>query len=283
MSTIPRPKSGVTPIRTILSTESGRQFVLTNHTSPDSTMLYIGSAELYCVSAQIFPQTPSGRTVWGGDIRIGNLPNLYYNVRCALYSNFIRGSDTNTILRLLLSYISVNYPYVTALRFEDASYRDCDEKGQVKLPEMSYLLTGKTWYEKHYNAYLLPEDAVRFASADREFQELKLYIPWSAMKTKIGTTSDEYKELFESANTWQQFFVSVRDRIGISAFYRWLAPWLTEFMRNAFSFRFFGTEYRMPIRNTIVYTEQPYTRGGKRSRRHTRRKVRVLQPADLSY
>jgi hypothetical protein len=173
------------------------------------------------------------------------------------------------ILKLFLSYIHTHYPHVRSLKFEDASYRACDNGQIVDLAEMSYLTTGSTWYEKNFGAILDPASQAQFKALETKFQTFKGELSWDSFRgfitTALPLAEAELKSLYESSTTWQDFFGALREKLGVEKFCPFVAPWLRTFMEFGFKRSFIQFAYRMPVEgNTIPFTELPYVRGGRR-------------------
>jgi hypothetical protein len=71
------------------------------------------------------------------------------------------------------------------MTFNDASFRTCDNGNQVSLAMMSYITTGKTWYEKNFGAYLESDYLSTFEAAEQKFLKSKMDTSWEALKTTI--------------------------------------------------------------------------------------------------
>jgi hypothetical protein len=185
------------------------------------------------------------------------------------------------ILLLLVSYIRDNYPHVSTIRFTDTSSKTCDNGHTVELPLMQYIRTGKTWYESNFHAYLDESDAIKFKSEEASFQRLKNAIEWETMKSYISgdlpLPEEEIQDLFNNAKTWQDFFGPLSNKIGISAFCIFVAPWIHRFTGSLFRFNFGSARYIMPLDKLshIEYTASNYVRGG---RRYTRKLWRSRAP-----
>jgi hypothetical protein len=255
-----------------------KTLLLTIHESDSSYLLYVGGHELFCIQVQLFKEN----SVYARfqDVSIGHLPHLYYNVECSLEHDFQRGIDTNTIVRFIQTYIAKEYPYITQLSFTDASYRTCDNGGVTPLPELSYLTTGKTWYQKNFDAVLDPARLAEFEAVDKRFQALKPLIPWNTLNTDYFGTLDSYaEELFNRSETWQDFFRDLRDRMGAAEFCEFCSSWIHRFMLQFMRFPFSRVTYYMPVRRDIIsYELQKYSSGG--ARRSFTRKRRAQQPRD---
>ena len=267
---IPRKESGTVTKKTILKVGS-KSLLLTIHENAFSIMLYIGGHDLYCVNVFLSKSD---------NLISGDLVHIYYNVNCSLEHNFQRGIDTNMIICLLMSYISRMYPLIETLKFNDASFRVCDNKYIVELPQMNYITSGKTWYEKHFGVYLDTKEKERFLEYERKFQAAKKTTSWAYFRSFITSelpfSEEEAEKLYDSVDSWQEFFRPVLDKIGISQFCIFVSPWLNTFFLKFFKKSFVSFDYLMPITNSVKFTETQYVHGGQRFTR----KVIYKRPQD---
>ena len=269
---VPTPRAGTLVIKKTIKI-GNKSLLMTTHESNSSIIIYIGGHDTYCIDAQILK--PSSKE----PVTIGNLTKIRFDVNCSLEHNFVRGFDTNMILKLLLTYIHDIYPTTKAMRFSDASTQTCDNGFSVDLSEMLYLITGKTWYEKNFGAYLDGYSLENFKTLETGFQAKKSTISWEMMKDIITTdlplTDDEMKQLYDSAVTWQDFFGGLSEKIGIPEMCNFMAPWLHRFIQQYFRFNFMANTYMIPVGDyKIPYTVLEYKniRGG---RRFTRKRVKL--------
>ena len=277
MSRFERSSKVLNELQKILHIDE-RQILLTVHEYSSSWILYLGGYNnIFCIEAQIFKDNDMNKRIY--DITIGNLTHIYYNVNCSIGRNFRRGIDTNMILRLLMSYVFTNYPYVNKLRFTDASYRECDNGIPVELSSMSYLTTGKTWYEKNFNAYIeKKEDSINFSKLVSDFQEKKRVMTWEQfsdfVRVDFPNGDEDARNIYEKANTWQDFFGPVRERIGVLEFCIFISTWMRNFMMQIMRFNFSSISYILPVEaKELRYDESVYKKGG---RRITRKKLKEL-------
>ena len=260
MSLLPKAKS-IQQHKIRIGTKS---LLMTSHETSDSITLYVGGHDLYCLNVNIIKTTsPMARVI---DPAIANLQKIEYNQQCSLEGNFKRGLDTNMILKFIITYIKTSYPHVTGLSFNDASYRSCDNGAQVSLAMMSYITTGKTWYQNNFGAFLDSKSDIIFQKVETEFQQKKSVVTWEILKGMIDIPIEEdaMKEMYESAKTWQEFFGTLKDLLGVSEFCIFIAPWFDTFIKNYMRFNMMGLLYIIPVEDYgIVYTVSEYQRGGK--------------------
>jgi hypothetical protein len=280
---IPVPGPGMNVKKIVLRVGATR-LLLTIHTTLDSELLYIGSAETYCAYAQIVqPSSPFYAAMEHSD---ATLVKIQYNVNCTLEKNFQRGIDTSMIMALMIAIIKERFPFLTGVQFTDASYRTCDNNETVELPEMYYVATGKTWYETRFGAQLVSDDVPKFLDKTVRFQEKKLLIPWISMKREMRLPlsfpipDEELQQMYDNAATWQEFFGPLRSRIGVEEFCIFVAPWLHGFIKKLLRFNFAGATYRIPFDSakvpSVIYTTEPYAKGAWRTQTRKRAKRRPM-------
>jgi hypothetical protein len=277
MSRIIKPKSAGDPVIHTVKVGS-KSLKLTQYESQDAFTIFIGGHDLFCIEAMFYKPTSSFITMLDNPVNIGHLTHIYYNQNCTLENNFQRGIDTNNIMRILCSYIHNTFPYIEYLTFSDASYRTCDDGHDVELAEMTYLRTGKTWYEKNYDAFIDEAHKSLFETMETRLENAKRNLTWNEFKQFISGSypypETEMKDMFENAATWQAFFDPLSERMGISKFCIFVAPWLHRFFTAVSRTSFSSFRYILPIHRvpTIDYTLSAYHRGG---RKLTRRRVNL--------
>ena len=141
---------------------------------------------------------------------------------------------------------------------------------------MSYLISGKTWYEKHFNAYLEPKSKTEFDKFEKEFQKKKKEISWDLMKSIITSPfpmeESEIENYYNNSATWQEFFKSISDKVGISEFCIFIAPWLGTFLNLFFKVNIQYLTYRFPVKKySVQYSITEYQKGGRKYTRKYRR------------
>jgi len=271
MSIYPPRKQTQTDTRQELTTNHTK-YLLTIRTSPTSTLLYIGGAHFWCLECQIFPDEPSA-----------NLSKIEFNEGCSLSRRFERGKDIKTIMRLLISYLHNNYPFVKALQFTDFSYRNCIESQTIDLAPFYYVLYGKTWYMANMDATFVEDaDIIRFTEASSRFNALKPIMTWEEFDSYITSAHplpiETMKSLFTSHDTWQSYFVALLEETGIEVLCSYMGPWITRFVERVGKLRFHSYEFKIPVPNSSLgkkeYMTMNYSaRGGKYTRRQPKKRV----------
>jgi len=280
MGSIPDPEENIIATHKVLKI-GPKRLLLTIHATPDSDMLYFGSATTYCAKVQIL--SAASPFIVAMEHSDAMLVELHYNVNCSLEKNFQRGTDTTMIVALVISVIKDLYPFIEGIRFTDTSYRTCDNGTIVELAEMNYIVTGKTWYETRFGAKLVDREE-DFLSKSAKFQDIKKIIPWNTLKWEMRMASslplpeDTMKEMYKSTVTWQEFFGLLRSKIGISEFCSFVAPWLHGFLMKLLRFHFSSATYRIQINTaqTLSYITEPYLKGAWRPQMRKRMKRRPI-------
>jgi hypothetical protein len=258
------------------------RYVLTKRWSDTSYLLYIGGKYGYCLECQLF--TKDSYMAKFTDITIGDLPHVYYEEECRLDGPFLRGIDTRRILYLLVSYIQKTFPTVRGLTFTDKSYRDCDDGQTVDLAIMYYLLYKKTWYMSVLGAdFVNSNDKQRFKNAETAFDEIKGKMDWGGFKDFITVMlpipEEEMKIMYDTNQTWQTFFLALRDRITVSTFCIFISPWIKTFWNKIFKFNFESVKFKFmfstpELQKPLEYTLTNYVQNGGKYTRKNKRKYR---------
>jgi hypothetical protein len=244
---------------------------LVKYESTGDITFYVGGHTIYCIHVSLIKKD-------GKVSPIGYLNKIRYDQVCSLENNFMRGIDTNMILKLLLTYISRNYPTVKQLSFNDTSSRPCDNGMPISLANMSYVLYGKTWYEKNFDAFLQGRELSVFHSYASEFHKRKQSTDWDSFIPQLQRIlympipEEELKDLYTQSTTWHEFFKTIHNRLDISEFCIYVQPWLDRFMGIYFKHNLMGFQYQMPVKDYgINYTEGAYQRGGRKYTRRVQR------------
>lgn len=270
------PPTGAGPAKHEVIKYKGKSLKVTTYETVSAYTIFIGGYHKFCIDCMIEKR---GNIAYLSDEErcsssqkqglCAYLSYIYANVQCSLEKNFRGGHDTKSIMNLLMSYIKRNYPQVKEIQLTDVSSKKCNNGATVQLYEMSYISTGKSWYEKNFGAKLRPDSAAAFAKEDAKFQEKKPIIGWEGIKMfmrgELPLPEEQMKELFNSTRTWQEFFGGILEKIGIADFCEFVAPWLQGFISRNMKFSFPFVTYYIPL---DTYTPNSYNiepfRGGKR-------------------
>lgn len=270
-NTIPPPKFGATTKKEVLRIEN-KTSILTTYDKPESASCFVGGdTNNYCIYIYVSRGTATAK-----------LMQIYYDAKCYTDNSFKRGVDTEKLIPIVAEIVRMRYPYVHYLEFTDTSYRQCGNKYSVNLSLMYYLTSGQTWYEKKFGAYLPPEYKSDFDARQSQFQQRKQTTSWNTLRgympVKLPMDEGVMKELFESTQTWYDFFGGVMNQIGKENMCGFLALWVSEFMVDFMKFNFASATYLIDIEKVPKLSVQilPYNSAGKRTTQRVRRTKRVM-------
>ena len=264
MPNIPKNQEGYAERHEIVNIGPNK-LLMTIRTGVTDDLIYMGSKKVYCIYALVpkyIDEAPDEQ------IDTGTFQELKYDNQCALGDNLATGVDSTLLVKLMVTYIARKYPYIKELRFSDASYKTCDDGTRTELSEMTYLTIGKTWYEKHFDAFV-EYDSNSSYTRDMEYvQQKKNTTTWDHLLKRIPSLRkfEDMRGIYENATTWQEFFSAVRDRLGgIAQFCMFASKWLHIFTTQYLRLRFTKYTYILPIKDYgIQYTTESYTSGGGR-------------------
>lgn len=265
---IPDPKDPATvPMRKLVKVNN-KTMVMTFHETPHSITIYVGNRTTYCIDVQIMKDTSNP----GHYKPIGLFNRIRYDNQCSLGANFQKGIDTNMILKFIVTYIFRSHNDVKDMRFVDVSTKTCDNGIPVNLGLMTYLWSGKSWYQKNFGAYIEEPLNTIFNQKEQEFQNKKKEISWEIMNSNmthpLPLPEDEMKALYENSDTWQAFFKPIYDKIGVAKFCNFISGWIDQFLLQYLQFGLANMMYLLPIKDyEIEYTISNYTGGTRRVKR----------------
>ena len=246
--------------------------------TPLKVNLYLGSDVKWCVHVELNRDRESKQIK-----PRAYLIKIRYDALCTATKNMKRGEDTTTIMRVILHYLSLTYPTVTHLHFNDLSKRSCDNRSEVSLSVLYYLYRGETWYMNRFGAIVDPEEesiwnvyVQRLARAKQEPWEVIRATLFQAQLPSVPMTPDEMGALYQEASTWQDFFQAVIARITIRSFCIFMNQWEDSFVKKYFN-NLIGIGFLIPVvPQGIDYHASPLVEGGgrRRTRQLTRRRRR---------
>ena len=237
---------------------------------PFSNYFLVGDTTDPCLSMSI--QTEEYRNVFGKKFtETAHLMNIK-NLRDCLYDEvpdeiYERGSfhgvlDTprgatlsqigselraRELLDSVIEYTRTNYPYVKRFKLSDKSYIPCGDNDTNDLLTYSIALYGKTWYEMKYNAYMEPPglfsiyrtEVTKYCS-----KETKSKITWDVFMNKyillglpfviekIGNNYAHYERMFNSSDTFPDFFVKLNKEVEKKDKCIFFKFWLEQFIAS---------------------------------------------------
>jgi hypothetical protein len=252
------------------------KYLLTVRQSSSSILLYIGGQNQYCIECQIFPGNP-----------IGHLSKIAYDEKCSLTNRFERGTDTKAIMALICSYLQNEYGYVKKLTFQDMSYRECSEKQTIDLAAFYYLLYGQTWYMLQMSATIPnKQQESLFKATSKDFLDKKASTTWSEFDKYI-TSSHPLPEsdmitIYNNSKSWSEYFTVLRNKIGVEELCSYMAPWVTQFVKQMAQIQFTAIEFEMSVKNpqlpVLEYTLSPYI--AQSAGKYTRKRRASLKRRD---
>lgn len=273
----PNPKEGVKIYQIHIKTPS-HTFLCVLHDSDNTVTLFIGGEHTYCIHLQAYkPNSTYDRM--GLDIKTANMHELLYDQYCSLTGQFRRKIDTEYIFRLGISVLRSICKWVNRVKFIDASHRECASGASIDLHMMNYLVYGKTWYERNFNAYLSDEDALKFKQKDNAFQALKTTISWDTIKSILGKSIPTVatQSLWEESDSWQSFFRPIFDRIGPAEFCEFSSDFLNTFKMDLLKYNFTDPYFIDLTSYTYLRIEAtPYRKPDKASTRKLRKSRRKM-------
>lgn len=267
---IEMPKETIHTTRYKINAE-GKSMILTIFETTNSITFYLGGYKIYCIDAQIIKLKP------GTFLDEGNLSKVRYDMKCSTLrpenekeAAFEKGKDTSMILRLMMTYIKDNYPDVKALTFTDLSTRKCDNGVSVSLSAMKLFIDGKTWYEDHFGAKISPKFEPVYTSIMNDANEKKRKLSWDDFydsfiaSTTLPLEKEKMKQLYNKADSWQEFFKNIRDSIGISALCVWFSQysWFELAFLKYLKFSLFNFSFLLTTSDfSQEYSIEPFTGG----------------------
>lgn len=240
--------------------------LLTKRESEKLITIYLGGPMRWCVYCEL-PKS-------NGQLKeIGYLNKVRFDLLCSMEHSFAKGHDTKQVIRLLVQYIHDIYPSVTHLSFNDTSTKACDNSVDTSLAFMTFLYTGKTWYEKNFDAMIALQSKAEYEDLKKRFIDLKKK-PWEEFwdYANRGAILQEpvLKALYESSETWEDFYGSIVDEVGIAEFCNWISAWSQRYAHDH-RIQFMTFTFHLPIRSYgLSFTIDQ--KGGRRKRRRYTRK-----------
>jgi hypothetical protein len=244
--------------------------------------IYVGGHDKWCIYCELIKDN-------GIVKELGYLIQIRYDLLCSLDDNFTRGHDIKQLIRFLIQHIYNNYPMVKGLSFNDLSTKQCNNEIDVNLAVMTYLYSGKTWYQKNFDVIVSPQsidnwnkNIEKLTNAkqlqwDEISNTIRLETLLSLTKSKDDTllfqNEDDVKILYDESKTWQDFFGEINKQIEIADFCDFISNWIVKFIAHYFS-NLYDLTFILQIKDLdISYNQSEYQRGGKRFTRKATRKV----------
>lgn len=150
------------------------------------------------------------------------------------------------MLDAVVFFINSQFPQITTISLNDASYIPCNRKEEDTLDLLSYsiALYKKTWYEDRLNAYTLPKEnyeAYRKQVEDYASKESKQSMTFDIFyntvlynshlpRQIVGDNFETYRELFDSSDTIPDFFQKLSRTIPRKERCKFFKGWLMNYI-----------------------------------------------------
>ena len=156
------------------------------------------------------------------------------------------------MLDAVVFFINSQFPQIKTISLNDTSYIPCNrvKNDTLDLLVYSIALYKKTWYEEHYNAYMLHNENYTVyrksvdSYASKETKNalpfdmfLSLYLYKQYARNIIDSNIDYYKTMYETSDTFPEFFQKLSKTIKredkCKFFKGWLEHFLTSYVKIA--------------------------------------------------
>jgi hypothetical protein len=268
------PQTSVIGIRQLLKIDN-KTIVLTTYEKENSIALYLGGVKHWCIHCDLAKENNKIKEE-------GYLIKIRYDLLCSLEEKIQHGGDITKLLKLLIQYIHDTYPEVKSLLFNDLSIRRCDNGYDTNLAVMTYLYSEKTWYEKNFDASISSKSKEALDDIINLYNKSKKQ-SWDVISDTIYNykelpySESEIKNMYETSNTWKEFFEPIMNKIKINNFCIFISVWIDRFILKYFN-NLMGLTYKMPIKSTnIIYTKNEFVGGRYKSYFKGARKNRTIK------
>lgn len=231
-------------------------------TSPFHTIEFtVGESQKPCLEASLF--LPDNDSRVQSIINTCTLHKIDAIERCALEYDEDKSFGTE-LLYSFINIVTANYPHITTIKLDDASYIPCNRADGDTLDLLTYsiALYGKTWYEIKAGARL-PSEAQRdlYKENIKEFidPKTKSNIPFSEMLSHMLSTSigrefigndiPTYETMYERSKTLPEFFTALSKKIPKHMKCKFFKGWLEYFIGLHV---FIGRDWLINIRENSV-------------------------------
>jgi hypothetical protein len=153
------------------------------------------------------------------------------------------------MLNTILFFINSQFPQISIIKLSDKSYIPCNRKTKDTLDLLTYsiALYGKTWYEKEQEAYILPKEKYdlyrsqveKYMSKEKK-QEFDFDLFYHTVIQKGNSNNykimdnniERYKELFNSSETFPEFFIKISRTLKKKDKCKFFKDWLFNFIAS---------------------------------------------------
>lgn len=220
--------------------------------SPVSWHYLIGSKQRPCLSLSFYVKE-MGEKYGTKFIETANLNNIEALDECieneVSDENQEKYSFGRELLHWVIHHLQHSYSYIKHIKISDNSYIPCNRKVLDMVDLLTYSIAhyGKTWYEQHYNAYLIPEEKMNLYKeqiAAYSSPEFKSKYDWNTFLNTYATTStefafnlikanyDDWEVIYTAAKTFPDFFLSLREHIPKKDKCMFYKSWLEAFIKD---------------------------------------------------
>lgn len=178
--------------------------------------IYVGGSKKGCVIINV-SSPPSNTRFSFVNHTIAKIHRVDYDERCAISTSNTNGLEhgegTRYMVLIALSFVKHQFPYISQFKLTDASTIQCSDY-TVSLPHLYVALHGKTWYEKHFKAYMLYEEIRKLYDFNKaKFTDPKAKKPideFLYMYPVPSNSLDIFKSTYKSCNTYVEVFNQLR-------------------------------------------------------------------------
>ena len=188
------------------------------------------------------------------------------------------------MISITLSEAVKRYPYVTLFTFTDNSHIRCDNGKEISLLSLSIIEHTKTWYERHFNAFLSDSSMnEKYKKGIALLNDSEIKLPFDEFKKIIQSFTtpsvlESLKSYYESSPNYFAFFKAILDSQGKSGLCVLVVDWIDHFLYSfVFQFNPLTVPWAIPSEsvknieiNEIKLNRWPINQTG--GRRYTRSK-----------
>jgi hypothetical protein len=215
-----------------------------------------------------------------------SLPHLLYEPECSVGSTLERGGGSEVMIKTALRHAYSEIPSISVFKFDDMSKIDCLPKNMSISPErkpvkplnlayFSIAYHSKTWYELRFNAEMI--DKERYANYRMSLSFLTdsaAKLPFERFLEIAQPPVDHIeilKPLYESAETYRDFFNAIPKEKQCDMLYHWLSTFMRHYISSVYSEM--GWQINIDTMDKHLSSGGGYTRRNGRNRRQSRKKV----------
>jgi hypothetical protein len=147
------------------------------------------------------------------DATTATLQSVSYDERCSSNEPMPRKIGTRAMVKGAFACIQMLFPKIETLSLTDETTFECNGK-KVANANMSFILHGKTWYERAFGAE--PVDKENYEELRRLYYHSNLHdVPfrriWKQSLDLTPIPQKEAKEMYKRSSTWREFYRSIYD------------------------------------------------------------------------